>query len=99
VKWQVKWQRAIARGYLGARDTSPTTEYERAALWRNIPCARGCSLRRKRELSFREASVPGPDPMKTGLAEQVCGKRRQDAASDSAGPISEGMKFYCCRVL
>jgi hypothetical protein len=41
VKWQVKWQRAIARGYLGARDTSPTTEYERAALWRNIPCARG----------------------------------------------------------
>jgi hypothetical protein len=36
----MKWQRVIARGYRGARDTSPTIQYERAAIWCNIPCAR-----------------------------------------------------------
>jgi hypothetical protein len=38
-------------------------------------------------------------PMKTGLSKQVCGRRKQERASDSAGPKNDSVKFYSRREL
>jgi hypothetical protein len=37
--------------------------------------------------------------MKTGLSKQVCGRRKQQRASDSAGPKNDGVRFYNRREL
>jgi hypothetical protein len=37
--------------------------------------------------------------MKTGLSKQVCGRRKQERASDSAGPKNDSVKFYSRRAL
>jgi hypothetical protein len=33
------------------------------------------------------------------LSKQVCGRRKQERASDSAGPKNDGVKFYSRRAL
>jgi hypothetical protein len=36
---------------------------------------------------------------KAGLSKQVCGRRKQERASDSAGPKNDSVKSYSCRAL
>jgi hypothetical protein len=60
---------------------------------------------RKAHLWLRRAQPSGSPqlrckaPMKTGLSKQVCGRRKQERACDSAGPKYDSVKFYRCRAL
>jgi hypothetical protein len=58
---------------------------------------RGASLAQTRAAISPQLRLGAP--MKTGLSKQVCGRPKQDRASDSAGPKNDSVKFYSCRAL